>query len=146
MVLPVSLKFFVDDVIPDKNMNLFWLILLLVVVAITIQSITSFILTRLLGIEAHRIIAELRVEVQKKVLGLPVSFFDKNKSGALVQRIMDDVDGVKNIVGTGLVQLIGGLLTSAIALGVLIYISPLLTLYVLAPVILIGLIFLKAFC
>jgi subfamily B ATP-binding cassette protein MsbA len=145
MVLPVSLKFFVDDVIPDKNMNLFWLILLLVVVAITIQSITSFILTRLLGIEAHRIIAELRVEVQKKVLGLPVSFFDKNKSGALVQRIMDDVDGVKNIVGTGLVQLIGGLLTSAIALGVLIYISPLLTLYVLAPVILIGLIFLKAF-
>ena len=145
MVLPVSLKFFVDDVIQDKNMNLFWLILLLVVVAITIQSITSFILTRLLGIEAHRIIAELRVEVQKKVLGLPVSFFDKNKSGALVQRIMDDVDGVKNIVGTGLVQLIGGLLTSAIALGVLIYISPLLTLYVLAPVILIGLIFLKAF-
>ena len=145
MVLPVSLKFVVDDVIPDKNMNLFWLILLLVVVAITIQSITSFILTRLLGIEAHRIIAELRVEVQKKVLGLPVSFFDKNKSGALVQRIMDDVDGVKNIVGTGLVQLIGGLLTSAIALGVLIYISPLLTLYVLAPVILIGLIFLKAF-
>jgi len=145
MVLPVSLKFFVDDVIPHNDMNLFWLILLLVGVAVSIQSITSFILTRLLGIEAHRVIAQLRVEVQKKVLSLPVSFFDKNKSGALVQRIMDDVDGVRNIIGTGLVQLIGGTLTSIVSLGVLIYISPTLTLYVLAPVILIGVIFLKAF-
>lgn len=145
LVTPGAVKFLIDDVIGNKDESMFWILIFCVIGAVIIQSTTSFLLTRLLGIEAHRFIADLRVEVQKKVLSLPVSFFDKHKSGALVQRIMNDVDGIKNLVGTGLVQMIGGTITSLVTLGILIYISPLLTLYVLIPVILVGFIFLKAF-
>jgi len=91
------------------------------------------------------LISILRAKVQKQILQLPIRFFDNNKSGALVSRIMTDVEGVRNLVGTGLVQLIGGLLTSVISLILLINISPAMTLYVLVPVIIFGLVSLKAF-
>ena len=84
--------------------------------AIVIQAITSFALTRLLSVEAQHLIAQLRVKVQQKVLSLPVNFFDNSKSGELVSRIMTDVEGVRNLVGTGLVQLVGGSLTAMVFL------------------------------
>jgi subfamily B ATP-binding cassette protein MsbA len=98
-----------------------------------------------LSVEAQHLISVLRVKVQKQILRLPTRFFDNTKSGALVSRIMNDVEGVRNLVGTGLVQLVGGVLTSVICLVLLIRISPLMTLYVLVPVLIFGFISLKAF-
>ena len=113
--------------------------------AIVVQSITSFLLTRLLSVEAQRMISDLRAEVQRKVLSLPVDFFDSTKSGALVSRIMSDVEGVRNLVGTGLVQLVGGTVTAVASLFLLIRISPVMTLWTLIPVGLFALIARKAF-
>jgi subfamily B ATP-binding cassette protein MsbA len=113
--------------------------------AIVVQAITSFMLTKLLSVEAQHLISVLRASVQKQLLRLPIKFFDNNKAGALVSRVMTDVEGVRNLVGTGLVQLIGGLLSAVICLFVLIKISPLMTVYVLVPVTIFGLISLKAF-
>ena len=99
--------------------------------AILVQAVTSFLLTRILSVQAQYLISELRAQVQKKVLSLPISFFDNTKSGALVSRIMTDVEGVRNLIGTGLVQMVGGTVTAAISLILLIRISPLMTLFVL---------------
>ena len=106
---------------------------------------TSFLLTRILSVQAQYLISELRAQVQKKVLSLPISFFDNTKSGALVSRIMSDVEGVRNLIGTGLVQLVGGTITAVISMVLLIRISPSMTLFVLIPVAVFGLIALKAF-
>ena len=92
-----------------------------------IQGITSFSLTQLLSKAAQRLIAELRQKVQTHISHLPVAFYDSNKTGTLVSRIMTDVEGVRNLLGTGLVDLVGGLLTSGIALVVLFRISPVMT-------------------
>lgn len=121
-----------------------WLVLA-VVIAIIIQSVTSFILTQILSVEAQHLIAQLRVKVQKHIVRLPVRFFDNAKTGELVSRIMTDVEGVRNLVGTGFAQMIGGIFTSVICLILLIIISPMMTLYVLVPVAIFGLISLKAF-
>jgi len=145
LVLPWSSKYLVDEIIAKKDMSMLKLFLIGVTAAIIIQSVTSFLLTKLLSVEAQHLISVLRAQVQKKILRLPVRFFDNAKSGALVSRIMTDVEGVRNLVGTGLVQLVGGLLTSIISLVLLIRISPMMTLYVLVPVIVFGLISLKAF-
>ena len=118
---------------------------LLVAGAILIQAVTSFALTRVLSVEAQLLISKLRAKVQKKVLSLPISYFDNNKSGALVSRIMSDVEGVRNLVGTGLVQLFGGTVTAIISLFLLINISGKMTLFVLTPVFLFAIIALKAF-
>lgn len=145
LVLPGATKYLVDDVIAGEDLELLKYLLLAVLGAIIVQSVTSFLLTRILSVEAQRLISILRAQVQKKILKLPVRFFDNSKSGALVSRIMTDVEGVRNLVGTGLVQLVGGLLTSVISLFFLIRISPMMTLYVLLPVAIFGLISLKAF-
>jgi subfamily B ATP-binding cassette protein MsbA len=145
LVLPGATKYLMDDVIADKDLEMLKYLLIAVVGAIIIQAITSFLLTKILSVEAQRLISILRAQVQKKILRLPVRFFDNSKSGALVSRIMNDVEGVRNLVGTGLVQLVGGLLTSVISLILLIRISPLMTLYVLVPVAVFGLISIKAF-
>jgi subfamily B ATP-binding cassette protein MsbA len=113
--------------------------------AIIIQATSSFFLTRILSVEAQHLISKLRSQVQKHVIYQPVRFFDNTKSGELVSRIMTDVEGVRNLVGTGLVQLFGGVLTSIVALVLLINISPLLTLYVVIPLAIFGIISLKAF-
>lgn len=145
LVLPGATKYLMDDVIVNKDMQMLRYLLIAVVVSIIFQAITSFLLTKILSVEAQRLISILRAQVQKKILRLPVRFFDNSKSGALVSRIMTDVEGVRNLVGTGLVQLVGGLLTAAISLVLLIRISPMMTLYVLVPVGIFGLISLKAF-
>jgi len=145
LVLPGATQYLMDDVIAKGNIEMLKMILIAVAGAILIQSVTSYALTQILSVEAQRLISILRSKVQKQVLRLPISFFDNNKSGALVSRIMNDVEGVRNLVGTGLVQLFGGVLTSVICMVLLIRISPLMTLYVLVPVAIFGLISLKAF-
>ena len=145
LILPGASKYLIDDVIVNKDIDKLYTIISYVASAIIVQAVTSFLLTRLLSVEAQHLIAELRVKVQEKVLSLPISFFDNSKSGELVSRIMTDVEGVRNLVGTGLVQLIGGTLTAFISLFLLIKISPMMTAYVLIPVAVFGLVALKAF-
>ena len=127
LVLPYSTKFLIDSVIVKKHYALLKPLVLLVLAATAVQGITSFSLTQLLSKAAQRLIAELRQKVQAHVGRLPVSFHDATKSGVLVSRIMSDVEGVRNLVGTGLVDLVGGILTAIIALIVLFHISALMT-------------------
>ncbi len=145
LVLPGATKYLIDDVIAKGDLELLKIILLAVTGSIVIQAITSYMLTKILSVEAQHLISVLRARVQKHLLSLPIRFFDNQKSGALVSRVMNDVEGVRNLVGTGLVQLVGGLLSAAICLVLLIRISPMMTLYVLVPVLIFGLISLKAF-
>lgn len=145
LVLPMATKYLMDDVIAKKDFKMLQILLISVSAAILIQSITSYLLTRILSVQAQFLISELRAQVQKKVLSLPISFFDNTKSGALVSRIMNDVEGVRNLIGTGLVQLVGGTITAIISLVLLIRISPSMTLFVLVPVSIFGVIALKAF-
>jgi len=145
LVLPYASKSLIDDVIPSKDVDSLILLLIIVCSALLFQSISSFSLTRILSVEAQHLISVLRAKVQKKLLTLPVSFFDNNKSGALVSRVMTDVEGVRNLVGTGLVQLIGGSISALISLIILININAKMTLFVLVPVSIFALIALKAF-
>ncbi len=145
LVLPMASKYLMDDVIAKKNFDMLTILLFVVGLAILVQAATSFLLTRILSVQAQFLISELRAQVQKKVLSLPISFFDNTKSGALVSRIMSDVEGVRNLIGTGLVQLVGGTITAVISLILLIRISLSMTLFVLVPVSIFGIIALKAF-
>ena len=101
--------------------------------AIAVQAVTSYSLVMLLSVEAQHMIANLRAQVQQHVLQLPVRIFDNTKSGELVSRIMDDVEGVRNLVGTGLVQLVGGIVTAVVAFAFLIRIDPVMTALALFP-------------
>ncbi|MFY0598161.1 MAG: ABC transporter ATP-binding protein [Cyclobacteriaceae bacterium] len=145
LVFPYSTKFLADNVIANKDLVMLKELLLYVLIAVVVQASTSFLLTRILSVEAQWLIAQLRVKVQKKIIYLPIRFFDNTKSGELVSRIMTDVEGVRNLVGTGLVQLFGGTLTAVLSLILMINISPWMTLYVLVPVSVFGVISLKAF-
>ena len=145
LVLPLKSKELLDEIIPNQDMDGLINMVLIVAGAILVQAVTSFALTRLLSVEAQLLISKLRAKVQKKVLSFPISYFDNNKSGALVSRIMSDVEGVRNLVGTGLVQLFGGIVTAIISLVLLINISGKMTLLVLTPVLLFAIIALKAF-
>lgn len=134
LVLPGASQRLLDDVVPNKDYQLLYIILAVVFVAILIQAISSFALTRILSVEAQRLMAELRIKIQKHVLALPINFFDNNKSGGLVSRIMTDVDGIRNLVGTGIVQMIGGIFTAIFSIVILVNISPMMTLYSIIPV------------
>ena len=127
LVLPYSTRFLIDNVIVKRHTHLLKPLILGVLLATAIQGITSFSLTQLLSKAAQRLIAELRQRVQAHVSRLSVSFHDSSKSGVLVSRIMSDVEGVRNLIGTGLVDLVGGLLTASIALVVLFRISSMMT-------------------
>jgi subfamily B ATP-binding cassette protein MsbA len=127
LVLPYSTRYLIDSVVAKHHVELLRPIVLAVLAATIIQGITSFSLTQLLSKAAQRLITELREKVQRHISRLPVSFYDANKTGNLVSRIMSDVEGVRNLLGTGLVELAGGLLTSLIALVVLFRISALMT-------------------
>ena len=145
LVLPGSTKYLIDDVIANQDMTMLRWLLVAVGGAILIQAVTSFALTRLLSVEAQRLIALLRVRVQKHVIHLPLSYFDENKSGSLVARIMTDVEGVRNLVGTGLVLLVGGVLTAVVAFALLVNINAKMTVLAILPMAIFGLISLKAF-
>ncbi len=127
LVLPYSTKYLIDTVMVKHHLELLKLLVGAVLTATLIQGVTSFALTQLLSKAAQRLITELRSKVQTHIGRLSVTFHDANKSGALVSRIMSDVEGVRNLVGTGLVDLVGGLITALIALVVLFRISALMT-------------------
>jgi len=130
-VLPVSARYL--DRVVAGDIGFLWTLLTLVAVSVTIQAITSYTLVRLLSVEAQHLIAQLRIQVQYHVLRLPVRVFDNTKSGVLVTRIMEDVEGVRNLVGTGLVQLIGGSITGVLAFVYLLTINPIMTALALVP-------------
>ncbi len=136
LVLPASSKFLIDRVIGEGRAD--WLLPMALVVAgaTLVQSATSYTLTLLLGVAAQRSITDLRKIVEQHVARLPVSYFDSTKSGELISRVMNDADGIRNLVGSGLVQLTGGVLTAAVALGVLFYLNWVLTISVLAGLLL----------
>src|ERR1700685_2456325 len=123
LVLPYSTKYLIDSVIIKHNSQLLKPLVLGVLAATLVRGATSFSLTQLLSKAAQRLITELRQKVQAHIGWLPISFHDSTKSGVLVSRIMTDVEGVRNLIGTGLVDLVGGLLTAGIALIVLFRIS-----------------------
>jgi ABC-type multidrug transport system fused ATPase/permease subunit len=127
LVLPASTKYLVDNIIGKKQIGMLQPLVLAVLAATLIQGATSFTLTQLLSKEAQRLIAQLRRRVQEHVGRLPVAYYDSNKSGVLVSRIMSDVEGVRNLVGTGLVEFCGGILTALFSLIILVRISPVLT-------------------
>ena len=145
LVLPATTKVLIDDVIAAGRGERLWPIIAAVGVAVAVQAATSFSLTRLLSVEAQRFIAELRSQVQRHVLRLPVRHFEETKSGELVSRIMNDVEGVRNLVGTGLVQLVGGSLTALLALVFLLRIDPLLTVLAMVPLVFFAAVSTRAF-
>ncbi|XCF05041.1 ABC transporter ATP-binding protein [Tamlana crocina] len=145
LILPWQSKVLLDDVVPSKDLSKVYTLVAIVLSAILVQAVTSFALTRILSVQAQYLISELRAQVQKKVLSLPISFFDNNKSGALVSRIMSDVEGVRNLIGTGLVQLVGGSFTAIVSLVILIKLNAWMTLFVFVPLSIFGYIALRAF-
>ena len=145
LVLPASTKFLIDDVIGRKQGDMLAPLVLAVAAATAIQGFTSFTLTQLISKAGQRLIAEMRQKVQAHVGRLPVSYFDTNKTGALVSRIMNDVEGLRNLLGTGIIEFCGGLLTALAALVILLSISKLLTGLALAVVILYSFVLQRAF-
>jgi subfamily B ATP-binding cassette protein MsbA len=145
LVLPASTKYLVDNVIGKRQIALLTPLILAVLVATCIQGITSYALTQLLSKEGQRLIAQLRRRVQEHIGRLPVAYYDANKTGMLVSRIMSDVEGVRNLLGTGLVDLVGGILLATFSLGILMYTSPVLTLMALFFIAIFALVLRKAF-
>ena len=144
-VLPLQSKILLDDVVPNNDYSLLYSLIFIVIGSIVVQAVTSFLLTKVLSIQAQYLISELRAQVQKKVLSLPISFFDNTKSGALVSRIMSDVEGVRNLIGTGLVQLVGGSFTAILTLIILLKMNVWMTLFTFIPLSIFAVIALKAF-
>jgi len=152
IALPLAPKYLFDNVILEQDgggitldLNLLNIVIFALGGAVLVQTLTSFSLTRLLSVAGQYLIAELRSRVQKHVLHLPTSYFDNTKSGDLVSRIMTDVEGVRNLVGTGFTQLIGGVLSAIAAFVILVVWSPFLTLISLVPLAIFGVISTRAF-
>ncbi|HKO17783.1 MAG TPA: ABC transporter ATP-binding protein [Acidobacteriaceae bacterium] len=145
LVLPASTKDLIDKVMVRHQMNLLPWIVGIVAVATLIQGITSYSLTQLLSKAGQRLIADLRVQVQQHIGRLPVAFYDENRTGTLVTRIINDVEGVRNIIGTGVVDFFGGLLTALFAFIYLIKLSYEMTVAAFAILILFALILQRAF-
>ena len=145
VVLPKATQYLIDDVVTQGDLDMLKKVVLAILISIIVQAGASFTLTRILSVQAQKLIAELRVQVQKKILSLPINYFDSTKAGALVSRIMTDVEGVRNLVGTGFVQLIGGTITAVVVLFLLIDMNAKLTAFVFVPVVVFGLIAMKAF-
>jgi ABC-type multidrug transport system fused ATPase/permease subunit len=145
LVLPASTKFLVDNIIGKRQTQfLLWLILA-VVGATLLQGLTSFTLTQLLSKSAQRMITDMRKRIQAHVGRLPVTYYDSHKTGELVSRIMSDVEGIRNLIGTGLVEFLGGLMTAILALVILLKISALMTVIAFCILVIFGLLINKAF-
>ena len=145
LVLPASTKYLIDEVLGQGQFDLLVKLLSLLAAAVVIQAGSAFLLTLLLSVEAQHLIAHLRAQVQRHVLTLPVRFFDETKTGELVSRIMNDVEGVRNLVGTGLVQLVGGTVTAVVAFTFLVRIDLMMTALALVPLTLFAFVSTKAF-
>ncbi|HUL69062.1 MAG TPA: ABC transporter ATP-binding protein, partial [Gemmatimonadales bacterium] len=138
LVLPASSKYLIDHVLIAGQRQLLWPLAGAVLLATLVQAVTSFALSQVLGVAAQRAITDMRRRIEQHVLRLPVRAFDATQTGVLISRIMTDAEGIRNLVGTGLVQLIGGLVTAAIALGVLFYLNWHLTLATIVLLLIFG--------
>ena len=145
LVLPASVRYLIDDVMTKHQMRLLPLIVSVVVGATILQGISSYTLTQLLSKAGQRLIAELRMQVQSHIGRLPVTFYDENRTGTLVARIMTDVEGVRNLIGTGVVDFIGGILTAVFAFVYLIILSVKMTLLTFAILVIFALVLQRAF-
>ena len=123
LVLPWSSRYLVDEVMLQRRAGLLGVIAAAVAGATIVQAVSSFGLSQILGVAAQRAITDMRKSIQGFVLRLPIAYFDSTKTGILISRIMTDAEGIRNLVGTGLVQLVGGLVTAAIALAVLFWLN-----------------------
>jgi ABC-type multidrug transport system fused ATPase/permease subunit len=123
LVLPASTKYLIDVVIGQGRTDLLWKIALAAGGATMVQAITTFSLSQVLGVAAQRAITEMRKRVQQQISRLPISYFDSTQTGKLISRIMNDADGIRNLVGTGLVQLAGSFITAAVALCILLWLN-----------------------
>jgi ABC-type multidrug transport system fused ATPase/permease subunit len=131
IVLPGTTKYLIDDVITKGRHDLLWKLVAIGGAASAIGAVTDYALAQILGLAAQRSITELRLKIQKHVQRLPIRYFDATKTGTLVSRVMNDADGIRNLVGTGLVQLLGGIITAGIAIAILFYLSSKLAVIVL---------------
>ncbi|MCA9737979.1 MAG: ABC transporter ATP-binding protein [Gemmatimonadota bacterium] len=138
LVAPASSKFLIDNVLAQGQSDLLPWLAAAVGVAALVQGASSFALSQILGVAAQRAITEMRKSVEAHVTRLPIGFFDSTKSGVLISRVMTDAEGIRNLVGTGLVQLTGGVLTALIALGVLLWLNWVLTLYTVVVLVVFG--------
>jgi ATP-binding cassette, subfamily B, putative efflux pump len=138
LVLPGTTKYLVDDVIKRGDRHVLTLLVLAAGAATAIQAVTSFALSQILGKGAQRSITEMRRRVQRHVSRLPVGYFEQTKAGALLSRVMNDAEGLRNLVGTGLVELVGGAVTAVLALGILLYLNVKLTVIALSVLTLFG--------
>lgn len=123
LILPASSKYIIDSVIGKGKVEMLGPIAIAAGVATLVQAVTSFALSQVLGVAAQRAITEMRKQVQAQVERLPISYFDSTQTGKLISRVMTDAEGIRNLVGTGIVQLVGGVITAIIALGVLVYLN-----------------------
>ena len=128
MVPPASAKFLIDDVVTKGRTDLLTPIALAVLASTVVQAVTSFVLSQILGVAAQRAITDMRKRVQARILRLPVRYFDSTQTGVLVSRVMSDAEGIRNLVGTGLVQLVGGVVTAVLGIVILLYLNWHLTL------------------
>ncbi|HEY6391686.1 MAG TPA: ABC transporter ATP-binding protein [Bryobacteraceae bacterium] len=145
LVLPTSTQWLIDDIIGKGKVELLMPLVLIVVAATLIQGITSYGQMQLVSKAGQRLIAELRQKVQAHIAHLPVSYYDANKSGALVSRIMTDVEGIRNLLGTGLIEFVGGILMAVLVLGRLLYLNWILTAIALVIIVGFSLVLRKAF-
>nr|WP_035348887.1 ABC transporter ATP-binding protein [Edaphobacter aggregans] len=145
LILPASTRYLIDNVMGKHQLHLLPIIVGVVIAATILQGITSFTLTQLLSKEGQRLIAELRMRVQEHIGRLPVAFYDENRTGTLVARIMTDVEGVRNLIGTGVIDFFGGVLTALFAFGYLIHLSVEMTLVTFVILVIFGLLLQRAF-
>ena len=138
LVLPASSKSVIDEVLAKNRADLLLWVALATFVAVIVSAITSFALSQVVSIAAQEAIADMRMNVQRHVLHLPVSYFDSTKTGVLISRIMSDAEGVRNLVGTGIVQLVGGFFTAIVGIVVLFALNWRLTAIVLVVLITFG--------
>ena len=140
MLIPYSSKFLIDDVIKNNNLHLLKIIIIVILGALVIQSITSFLLVHILSIKAQEKIAHIRTQFFNKITYLPISYVKDSGTGQLTSRTLDDFESIRVLLGTGLVQVMGGILSVIFALSLMIYLNAKLTLYILTPLIFFGII------
>lgn len=145
LVLPTSSKFLIDEVVGQRRADLLLPLALAGGAATLVQALTGYSLSQVLGVAAQRAINDMRKSIQAHVVRLPARYFDSTQTGVLIARIMNDAEGVRNLVGTGIVQLVGGVLTAALGMGVLFYLNWKLTLGILVVLALFGLAMGRAF-
>ncbi|HSP17607.1 MAG TPA: ABC transporter ATP-binding protein [Thermoanaerobaculia bacterium] len=145
IILPGTTKYLIDGVIIHHRQDLLLKIVTVAAIATAVGAATDYALAQILGLAAQRSITDLRMKIQQHVQRLPVSYFDSTKTGIIVARVMNDAEGVRNLVGTGLIQLVGGMITAVIAIGILFYLSPGLAAMILGAVVFFGAVLYFAF-